>query len=173
MLANLATFIDRVDSKKTTGRTPIAIRMPEGPKEIEITEVESDSKQYGAINNSVSGNTVTTTFEFLQLHFNSAMAVIMLVVMIVVLCCCWRALKVKNLKKIARFLCINKCQVTEEMLEDVERPRNARLNNGSAVEIRDLETVIDMAHKNAIENAILRNARMAPTLEEENSSASC
>ena len=168
MLANLATFIDRVDSKKTTGRTPIAIRMPEGPKEIEITEVESDSKQYGAINNSVSGNTVTTTFEFLQLHFNSAMAVIMLVVMVVVLCCCWRALKVKNLKKIARFLCINKCKVTEQMLEDEDKPRSVRLNTGSAVEIRDLETVIDMAHKSAIENAILRNARQVPTLEEEN-----
>ena len=173
MFANLATYIDRVDTRKTTSKTPEPLRMPEGTKEIKITEVAADSKQYGAINNSVSGNTVTTTFEFLQLHFNSAMAVVVLVALVVALCCCWRACKVKNLKKIARFLCINKCKVTEQMLEDEDKPRSVRLNTGSAVEIRDLETVIDMAHKSAIENAILRNARMAPTLEEENPQASC
>ena len=116
---------------------------------------------------------MSTTVEFLQLHFNSAMAVVMLVVMIVVLCCCWRALKVKNLKKIAKFVCVDRCRVTQEMLEDAERPRNARLTNGSTVEIRELEMALDMAHKSAMENAILRNARRAPTLEEENSPASC
>ena len=172
MLA-VATFINRTDSRKTTGRPPIVIRMPRGPEEIEITEVASDSKQIGAINNSVSGNTVSTTVEFLQLHFNSAMAVVMLVVSIVVLCCCWRALKIKNLKKIAKFVCIDRCRVTQEMLDDAERPRNARLTNGSTVEIRELETALDMAHKSAMENAILRNQRRAPTLEEINSPASC
>ena len=102
------------------------------------------------------------------MHFESAMAVVMLVVSIVVLCCCWRALKIKNLKKIAKFVCIDRCRVTQEMLDDAERPRNARLVNGSTVEIQELETALDRAHQSAI-----RNQRRAPTLEESNSPASC
>ena len=173
MFANLATYIDRVYSRKTTSKTPKRLRMPEGAKEIKITETEADSKQYGAINNSISGNQVTTTFDFIQLHFNSAMAVVVLVALVVALCCCWRACKAKNLKKIARFLCIHKCRVTEQMLESEDKPTTVRMNTGSTVEIRDLEAVVNMANKSAIENAYLRNARQTPTLEEENPQSAC
>ena len=43
--------------------------MPSG-KDINIKETDADSKQNGIINNSISGNSVETTMDFIQLHFN-------------------------------------------------------------------------------------------------------
>ena len=153
-----------------TTDTPKRLRMP-GAKDIKITETDADSKQYGLINNSISGNQVYTTFDFIQLHFQSAMAVVVLVALVVGLCCCWRLCKAKNVKKIARFICLQKCRVTEEMLESEEKPKATRMTAGSNVDLRDLEAVVNMANKSAIENAYLRNMRQTPTLEEENPSA--
>ena len=67
---NLATYINRIDSRKTTTDTPKRLRMP-GAKDIKITDTEAESKQYGLINNSISGNQVYTTFDFIQNFVNN------------------------------------------------------------------------------------------------------
>ena len=167
-MIRLATFIDRTNSKKTTTGTPRTI-MP--AKKIDITETDAESDQYGLINNSISGNQVYTTSDFIQLHFQSTMAVVGLAVLIIGLCCVWRLCKAKNVRKIARFICLQRCRVTEEMLETVERPRRARRTTDSDMDLLEMEAVVSMANKTAIENAYLRNMRATPVTEESNPSA--
>ena len=86
MSLNIASFIDRTDFKKTKPAHHKELKMPRG-KDINIKEVEEDSQQNGVINNEISGNSVEQTFEFLQIHFNSAMSVLGIIVLIVGLCC--------------------------------------------------------------------------------------
>ena len=167
---SLATYINRISSKKTITETPRRLIMPKG-KDIEITETDADSDQYGLINNSISGNQMYTTFDFIQLHFQSTMAVVGLAVLVVGLCCVWRLCKAKNVRKIARFICLQKCRVTEEMLETEERPKGARMTTGSNLDLLEMEAVVNMANKSAIENAYLRNMRATPNREESNPSA--
>ena len=83
---SLATYINRAESRKTTTEPPRILRMPRG-QDIKISETEAKSDQYGLINNSVSGNTLNTTFDFIQLHFTSTLAVVGLGAMIIGLCC--------------------------------------------------------------------------------------
>ena len=167
---SLATYINRINSQKTITETPRRLIMPKG-KEIDITETDAESDQYGLINNSISGNQMYTTFDFIQLHFQSTMAVVGLAVLIVGLCCVWRLCKAKNVRKIARFICLQRCRVTEEMLETEERPRGARKTTGSDLDLLDIEAVVSMANKTVIENAYLRNMRATPTTEDSNLSA--
>ena len=167
---SLATYINRADSKKTTTEPPRILKMPHG-KDIEITETEAKSDQYGLINNSISGNQMYTTFDFIQLHFQSTLAVVGLAVLVIGLCCLWRLCKAKNIRKIARFVCIRRCRVTEEMLDTEDRPRTPGMTASSNVDLMEMEAVVNMANKTAIENAYLRNMRAAPTREDSNPSA--
>ena len=164
-MIRLATYIDRANFLKTTTGTPEKWKMPTG-KEINIKETDADSQQYGLINNSISGNSVETTFDFIQLHFQSTMAVVGLAVMIIGLCCIWRMCKMKNIRKIARFVCLQRCKVTEELLEVEERPQGARRNTGNDLGLLDIEAVVSMANKAAIENAYLRNMSAGPATED-------
>ena len=164
-MIRLATYINRANSPKTTTETPEKWKMPAG-KEIDIKETDADSEQYGLINNSISGNSVNTTFDFIQLHFQSTMAVVGLAVLIIGLCCIWQMCKMKNIRKIARFICLQRCKVTEEMLEVDERPRGARRNTGNDMGLLDIEAVVSMANKAAIENAYLRNMSATPATED-------
>ena len=167
---SLATYINRISSKKTTTDTPRRLIMPKG-KDIEITETDADSDQYGLINNSISGNQMYTTFDFIQLHFQSTMAVVGLAALVIGLCCVWRLCKAKNVRKIARFICLQKCRVTEEMLETKEKAKGTRMTMGSNMDLLEMEAVVNMANKTAIENAYLRNMRATPNIEESNPSA--
>ena len=72
----------------------------------------------------------------------------------------------KNIRKIARFICLQRCHVTEEMLEVDEGPRGARRNTGNDLGLLDIEAVVSMANKTAIENAYLRNMSATPATEE-------
>ena len=72
----------------------------------------------------------------------------------------------KNIRKIARFICLQRCKVTEEMLEVDERPRGARRNTGNDLGLLDIEAVVSMANKAAIENAYLRNMSATPATED-------
>ena len=81
-MINLATYIDRADFLKTTTETPRKWKMPNG-KDINIKETDADSQQKGLINNLISGNSVETTIDFIQLHFQSTMAVVVLIVLII------------------------------------------------------------------------------------------
>ena len=155
-MMHLATYIDRADFRKTTTETPRKWKMPNG-KDINIKETDADSQQNGLINNSISGNSVETTIDFIQLHFQSTMAVVGLAILIIGLCCILRMCKMKNIRKIARFVCLQRCKVTEEMLEVEERSQGARRNTGNDLGLLDIEAVDSMANKAAIENAYLRN----------------
>ena len=84
-MIRLATYINRAKPPKTTTEIHEKWRMPAG-KEIDITETDADSEQYGLINNSISGNSVYNTFDFIQLHFQSTMAVVGMAVLIIGLC---------------------------------------------------------------------------------------
>ena len=167
---SLATYINRADSKKTTTEPPRILKMPRG-KDIEITETEAKSDQYGLINNSISGNTMNTTFDFIQHHFTSTLAVLGLFALIIGLCCLWCLCKAKNVRKIARFVCIRRCRVTEELLDTEDRARAPRMTASSNVDLMEMEAVINMANKTLIENAYLRNSGAAPAREESNPSA--
>ena len=112
-----------------------------------------------------------TTFDFIQLHFQSTMAVVGLAVLVIGLCCVWRLCKAKNVRKIARFVCIKRCRVTEELLDTEDRARTPRMTAGSNLDLMEMEAVVNMANKSAIENAYLRNMRAAPTREDSNPSA--
>ena len=165
MNINLATYIDRADFLKTTTEKPRKWNMPNG-KDINIKETNADSQQNGLINNSISGNSVETTIDFIQLHFQSTMAVVVLIVLIIGLCCFWRMCKMKNLRKIAKFVCLQRCKVTEEMLEVEERSQGARRNIGNDFGILDVEALVSMANKATIKNAYLRNQRLGPAAED-------
>ena len=167
---SLATFLNRADFKKTTTKIPGLLKMPHG-QDIEISETEAQADQYGLINNAISGNTLNTTVDFIQLHFTSTLAVVGLGALIIGMCCFWRLCKTKNVRKIARFVCIRRCRVTEEMLDTEENTRAPRMNASSNVDLMEMEAVINMANKTLIENAYLRNSGAAPTREESNPSA--
>ena len=164
-MIRLATYINRADFPKTTTANHEKLKMPNG-KEINIKETDADSNQYGLINNTISGNSVSTTFDFIQLHFQSTMAIVGLAVVIVGLCCLWRMCKAKNLCKIVRFICLQRCKVTEELLEVDERPQGTRRNTGNELGLLDIEAVVSMANKAAIENAYLRNMSAGPATED-------
>ena len=167
---SLATFLNRADFKKTTTKTPGLPKMPRG-KDIEISETEAQADQYGLINNAVSGNTLNTTVDFIQLHFTSTLAVVGLGALIIGMCCFWRICKAKNMKKIARFICIRRCRVTEDMLSTGESTTAPRMTTSSNVDLMEMEAVINMANKTMLENAYLRNSGATPTREESNPSA--
>ena len=169
-MINLATYIDRAYFLKTATGTPRKWKMPNG-KDINIKETDADSQQNGLINNLISGNSIETTIDFIQLHFQSTMAVVGLVVLIIGLCCIWRMCKMKNLRKIAKFVCLQRCKVTEEMLEVEERSQGARRNIGNDFGILDVEAMVSMANKAAIKNAYLRNQRPGPASEDVDLSA--
>ena len=170
MNINLATYIDRAKFLTTTTAKPKEWRMP-NEKEINIKETDADSQQNGLINNSISGNSVEKNIDFIQLHFQSTMAVVGLVVLIIGLCCMWRMCKMKNIRKIAKFVCLQKCKVTEEMLEVEEKSQGTRRNIGNDFGILDVEALVSMANKATIENAYLRNQQVRPTAEDGDLSA--
>ena len=167
---SLATFLNRAEFKKTTTTIPGLLKMPHG-QDIEISETEAQADQYGLINNAISGNTLNTTVDFIQLHFTSTLAVVGLGALVIGLCCCWRMCKAKNMTKIARFICIRKCRVTEDMLSTGESTTAPRMTTSSNVDLMEMEAVINMANKTMLENAYLRNSGATPTREESNPSA--
>ena len=169
-MIRLATFLKRTDFEKTTPSITGKLKMPNG-QNIKLAETDAQADQYGLVNTAVSGNTFETTVEFFQLHFTSTLAVVGLGVLIVGLCCLWRLCKAKNVRKIARFVCIRRCWVTEEMLDTEDRARTLRMTASSNVDLMEMEAVINMANKTMLENAYLRNSGATPTREETNPSA--
>ena len=164
MSVNIASFIDRTDIKKTKPAQHKELKMPTG-KDINIREVDADSQQNGVINNEISGNYIEQTFDFIQIHFNSVMSVLGIVVLIIGLCCIWRCLKMKNIRKITKFVCLKKCKVTEEMLEVDEKAQEAKRNLGADFELLDVNALVSMANRATVENAYLRSQQMRPTVE--------
>ena len=155
MSLSISSFIDRTDFKKTKPAHHKELKMP-AEKDINIKQVEAKSQQNGVINNEISGNSVEQTFEFLHIHFNSAMSVLGIIILLVGLCCLWRCMKMKNLKQITKFICLRKCRVTEEMLEDEEKAPVPRQNLGADFELLDINALVSLANKATVENAYLR-----------------
>ena len=107
-----------------------------------------------------------TTIEFLHLHISSAMSVIEVILLLVGLCCMWRFLKMKNLKKMATFICLHKCRITEEMLkEEGEQMPGPRSSQATEYELLDINTLISLTNKTTIENAYLRTRQNQATVE--------
>ena len=161
----LSSFIDRTDFKRTIAH-PKELRMPAEQKDISIKQVEAKSQQNGVINNKILGKSLETTFEFLHIHLNSAMSVIAIVILVVGLCCLWRFMKMKNLRKIAKFICLRKCRVTEEMLEEEEKTPKPRQNQGAYFELLDINALVSLANKATVENAYLRTQQNRASVEE-------
>ena len=128
--------------------------MPGGPKDIKIKEVEAKSDQRGVWNQEVSGNSVETRVEFIHLHLNSAMSVLVVILLMFALCMCWRFLKRKNLEKFARFVCLNRCRVTREMLEvESQVPRTQNRQATSENELVDVNSLIALCNRTTLENS--------------------
>ena len=163
-MIRLATFLKRTDFEKTTPRITGKLKMPNG-QNIKMAETDAQADQYGLVNTAVSGNTFDTTVEFFQLHFTSTLAVVGLGALIIGMCCFWRICKAKNLRKIARFICIRRCRVTEDMLSPGESTTTPRMTTGSNVDLMEMEAVINMANKTMLENAYLRNSGATPMRE--------
>ena len=162
-MIRLATFIKRTDFEKTTPRITGQLKMPQG-QNIKMAETDADSDQYGLVNTAVSGNTFETTVDFFQLHFTSTLAVVGLGIAIFMMCCCWRMLKAKNLAKMARFICLQKCRVTEEMLS-TETPAAAQRMSTSHSDLMEMDAMVNLANRTMLENAYLRNSTANPTGE--------
>ena len=162
-MIRLATFLKRTDFEKTTPKITGQLKMPQG-QNIKMAETEAQADQYGLVNNAVSGNTFETTVDFFQLHFTSTLAVVGLGAAIVLMCCCWRMLKAKNLAKIARFICIRRCRVTEDMLS-TETPAAAPRMTTSHGDLMEMDAMVNLANKTMLENAYLRNSGATPMRE--------
>ena len=61
--------------------------------------------------------------------------------------------------------------MTEDMLDTDDRDRAPRMTPGSNMDLIEMEAIINMANKTAIENAYLRNSGASPAGEEHNPSA--
>ena len=154
-MIRLATFIKR-DFEKTTPSTTRKLKMPNGQIN-KLAETDAESDQYGVLNTAISGNSFETTVDFFQLHFTSTLAVVGLGITIFLMCCCWRMLKAKNLAKLARFICIRRCRVTEEMLSPETTETPARMT-ASRSDLGDMDAMVALANKAMLENAYLRNS---------------
>ena len=157
-MIRLATFLKRTDFEKTTPRITGQSKMPHG-QNIKMAETDAQADQYGLVNNAVSGNTFETTVDFFQLHFTSTLAVVGLGAAIVLMCCCWRMLKAKNLAKIARFICIRRCRVTEDMLSS-ETPATAQRMTASQGDLMEMDAMVNLGNK-----TMLRNSGATPMRE--------
>ena len=167
-MIRLATFLKR-DSEKTTPSITKKLKMPNG-QNIKLAETDANSDQYGVVNTAVSGNSFETTVEFFQLHFTSTLAVVGLGITIFLMCCCWRMLKAKNLAKLARFICIRRCQVTEDMLSPEATATTPRMT-ASRNDLGEMDAMVALTNKAMLENAYLRNS--TTPMREESSLSAC
>ena len=168
-MIRLATFLKRTDFEKTTPSITGKLKMPNG-QNIKLAETDAQADQYGVVNTAVSGNSFETTVDFFQLHFTSTLAVVGLGATIFLMCCCWRMLKAKNLAKLARFICIRRCRVTEDMLSS-ETPTTAQRMTASRDDLVEMDAMVSLANKTMLENAYLRNSGATPMREESSLSA--
>ena len=167
-MIRLATFIKR-DFEKTTPSTTRKLKMPNGQIN-KLAETDADSDQYGVLNTAISGNSFETTVDFFQLHFTSTLAVVGLGITIFLICCCWRMLKAKNLAKLARFICIRRCRVTEDMLSPEATATPPRMT-ASRSDLGEMDAMVALANKAMLENAYLRNS--TTPMREESSLSAC
>ena len=167
-MIRLATFLKR-DFEKTTPSITRKLKMPNG-QNIKLAEMDADSDQYGVVNTAVNGNSFETTVDFFQLHFTSTLAVVGLGITIFLMCCCWRMLKAKNLAKLARFICIRRCQVTEDMLSP-EAPATTPRMTASRNDLGEMDAMVALTNKAMLENAYLRNS--TTPMREESSLSAC
>ena len=168
-MIRLATFLKRTDFEKTTPSITGKLKMPNG-QNIKLAETDAQADQYGVVNTAVSGNSFETTVDFFQLHFTSTLAVVGLGITIFLMCCCWRMLKAKNLAKLARFICIRRCQVTEDMLSP-EAPTTTPRMTASRNDLGEMDAMVTLANNAMIENAYLRNSGATPMREKSSLSA--
>ena len=66
---------------------------------------------------------------------------------------------------------MQKCKVTEEMLEVKEKSQGSRRNMRNKFDVLDVNALVSMANKATIENAYLRSQQVRPTAEEVDLSA--
>ena len=125
MNIQLSSFIDRL-LKMTQQPT-----MRKSASNIE----ESESNQYGAINNNLlNNNDLETSIEVMGLHLYSAGSVIMLILILFAAILLWRCCKRKNRHKIAKFICIPRCRYSEDMEDNPEKAMSYNKKTGARVE---------------------------------------
>ena len=79
-------------------------------------------------------------------------------------------LKAKNLAKLARFICIRRCQVTEDMLSPEATATTPRMT-ASRNDLGEMEAMVALTNKAMLENAYLRNS--TTPMREESSLSAC
>ena len=71
----------------------------------------------------------------------------------------------KNIRKITKFICLRKCKVTQEMLEEEEKAQEARRNLGADIKLLNINAFVRLVNKATVENAYLRTQQKRPTVE--------
>ena len=125
---------------------------------------ESESNQYGAINNNLlNNNDLETSIEVVGIHLYSAGSVIMLILILFAVILLWRCCKRKNRHKIAKFICICRCRYTEDMEDNPEKAVSYNKNTGARVDVNGLVSLSNQLAMNQAFAQVQAQSRSAST----------